>query len=127
MKLANDDPVLSPPPAVDAESLPEAYCDRDRRFAIIGTPTCEIRQILRMDEFSAANAYVTGQITASEDLFAAIRFFHQQKPSFILERLFSLSARATAVARAVLAGRNATAHNIRFRYAPPPFTVRRGR
>lgn len=69
-----------------------------------------------MDEYSAANAFVNGRFTIAGDLYAGIRFFHQQKPELVRQLWFSLAAWVTQFADALRSGRNETAQNIQFHY-----------
>src|SRR5579883_848540 len=92
------------------------YCNGDRQFRLIRSVDIDDKRILRMDEYSAANAFVNGELTVQGDLCAAIRFVRQQKTPVVRQLWFSLVSGLTQLIDSLLNGRNATARNIRFHY-----------
>ena len=91
-------------------------CNGDSRFTIDGPAGFDMDHVLRMDEYSAANAFVNGELTIRGDLCAAIQFFRRQRRPRARQAWFSLAAWLTQVVGSLQTGREAAARNIRFHY-----------
>jgi cyclopropane-fatty-acyl-phospholipid synthase len=88
----------------------------DGRFTIDGPAGSGLDAIVRMDAYSAARAFVSGELRVQGDLCAAIRFFSQRKHSFAVDLWFSLTATVAQSAASWVGSRSAAARNIRFHY-----------
>lgn len=93
-----------------------AYCNGDGRFMILAPGDAELNRISRLDEYSAAKAFVNGKLTVRGDLCAAIRFFSRQKPHFLRQVWFSLAAKLVQLSDSSTNGRHTAVRNIRFHY-----------
>lgn len=91
----------------------KVLCNGDGAFTIVGAT---VDKLLRMDEYSAANGFVTGEIQVEGDLCAAIRFFSHRPPPLLQGAWHSLAVGLLQLARTLLDGRNGTARHIRFHY-----------
>lgn len=91
------------------------HCKGDDRFTIAASPSGP-NDICTLDDYSAAKAFVQGKLTVQGDLLAAIRFFLSRKHSFAKQLWFSIAARLTCFARALLNSPGRAAQNIRFHY-----------
>lgn len=69
------------------------YVDPDGRFEILDRAEIGLERFLRMDPYSAAEAFVQGRLEIRGNLFAAIRFFRSKEHTGIGSLLFSCAAR----------------------------------
>lgn len=69
------------------------YVDPDGRFEILDRAGIGLERFLRMDPYSAAEAFVQGRLEIRGNLFAAIRFFRRKEHTGIGSLLFSCAAR----------------------------------
>lgn len=91
-------------------------CNGDGQFTIEGPEGSSVDPILRMGEYSAAKAFVRGELRVEGDLCAAVRFFCQRERSFA-KRLWSfLGAYFAEKAASWFESRSAAARNIQFHY-----------
>lgn len=63
------------------------------RFTVVARDNIDARHFLRLDAYSAANAFVDGRFEVHGDLIAAVRFFSNQPHSGIRQVLYSMLAR----------------------------------
>jgi cyclopropane-fatty-acyl-phospholipid synthase len=99
------------------QRLSNCYSDPEGRFTIVAAGDADIQAFLRLDAYSAAKAFVEGKFAVRGDIFAAIRFFLNQRHSTIRGLLFSLVARLEHLRTYSLLGRRRqAAESIQFHY-----------
>lgn len=69
------------------------YSDPGGRFTLIANGDTDARQILKLDAYSAADAFVDGQFEVHGDLMEAIRYFSDQPHAGIRQVIYSMLAR----------------------------------
>lgn len=109
---------LKSPITCETESSehPEIPCNGEGRFMIAGPAGSDLTSVLRMGEYSAAKAFVSGELNVSGDLCAAIRLVCQRKHSVLGCLWFSLAARLAASVASLTSNRGTALRNIRFHY-----------
>ena len=97
-------------------SRQELNLSGEGHFRIVTKKHPNLERILRLDEYSAAEAFVNGDLIVEGDLGGAIRFFRERDIS-LFRRLWSwLAAGFTQFRSSLLTSRAAAARNIRFHY-----------
>lgn len=88
----------------------------DGEFTITGSPVLDVTKIFRLDEYSAANAFVNGDLTVRGDLCTAIRFFRHEARDPLRQACFSVIGAIKDLTDSLRNGKEAAARNIRFHY-----------
>jgi cyclopropane-fatty-acyl-phospholipid synthase len=102
---------------VQPDQQSNCYSDPDGRFTLIAARGTDVRQFLRMDPYSAANAFVDGKVSIRGDLCSAVRFFSRQPHFSVRHMLLSAVLRLRRITnRLSNASKRTTAHNIQFHY-----------
>jgi cyclopropane-fatty-acyl-phospholipid synthase len=83
--------------AVQSDAISSAYTDPAGRFIIIDKAHRKIDACLKSDAYSAALAFIKGELAVEGDIFSAIRFFLSQPRSTIRTLWFGLCARLTSL------------------------------
>jgi cyclopropane-fatty-acyl-phospholipid synthase len=103
------------PDAASTSELPKKrsiYSDPDGRFIIVSRSKNNVLAFLHTDSYSAATAFVKGDIYVGGDIFAAIRFFVSHQHSGIRQSWFSMAPRLRhVIANLRLRGEDASARS----------------
>ena len=83
--------------AVRINSTNTVYTDPAGRFTILGSAHREIDRLLKADAYSAALAFIKGELAVEGDIFSAIRFFLNQRRSTFQEWWLGFCARLISV------------------------------
>ncbi|MBV8553735.1 MAG: class I SAM-dependent methyltransferase [Acidobacteriaceae bacterium] len=93
------------------------YSDPEGRFSIIAAGRTDAQEVVRMEAYSAAMAFVNGKFDVHGDILAAIRHFSKQPHSRFRDKLFSVLARLEHLRiYSRFGGRDKSADNIQFHY-----------
>jgi cyclopropane-fatty-acyl-phospholipid synthase len=98
--------------AVQPNAINDIYTDPAGRFTILNRAHCGIDRFLKADAYSAALAFIKGELTVQGDIFSAIRFFLNQKRSNFHEWWLGTCARLSSA----LPQRWTAQRNIQFHY-----------
>jgi cyclopropane-fatty-acyl-phospholipid synthase len=79
--------------AVRINSTNSVYTDPAGRFTILGSAHRKADRLLKSDAYSAALAFIKGELAVEGDIFSAIRFFLNQRRSTLQERWLGFCAR----------------------------------
>ncbi len=102
---------------IQPDERSNCYSDPEGRFALVAAGHTDLHQFLRMDAYSAATAFVNGEVDIRGDLFSAIRFFSNQSHSNARRLIVSAALRLRHLAHRFTAGKKiAASHNIQFHY-----------
>jgi len=83
--------------AVRSNTINNVYTDPAGRFAVLDRAHGRIDRLLRADAYSAALAFIKGELAIEGDIFSAIRFFLNQRRSNFREWWLGLCARLNSV------------------------------
>lgn len=93
------------------------YSDASGSFTVIAADGADPRKLMRMDEYSAARAFVNRQFDITGDVCAAIRHYMRQPHSRLRQILFAAMARLNRLSLIPLAkNRKSAMRNIQFHY-----------
>ncbi|MBV9264803.1 MAG: class I SAM-dependent methyltransferase [Acidobacteriaceae bacterium] len=69
------------------------FSDPQGRFTLVGAGNTDPKQILKLDAYSAANAFVNGEFDVQGDLMEAVRYFSEQPHTGIRHLIYAMLAR----------------------------------
>ncbi len=98
--------------AIGADAASSAYSDPAGRFTILGAAHRTIGPYLKADAYSAALAFIKGELAVEGDIFSAIRFFLSQRQLTLRTGWLALRARLAAA----LPQKWTAERNIQFHY-----------
>jgi cyclopropane-fatty-acyl-phospholipid synthase len=84
--------------AVQSDARSSIYADPAGRFTIIDRAHRRIERYLKTGSYSAALAFIKGELAVEGDIFSAVRFFLTQRRSNIYKWWFGLCVRLTSLA-----------------------------
>jgi cyclopropane-fatty-acyl-phospholipid synthase len=95
----------------------QCYSDPEGRFAVVDESGTDVQRLLRMDAYTAANAFIDGRIGVRGDLFAAIRNFSVRSHPLIGSAIVAAMLKLRHLTDRLAAhGRREAAANIQFHY-----------
>ena len=93
------------------------FSDSRGQFTLVGEGDTDPREILKLDAYSAANAFVNGDFDVHGDLIEAVRYFSGQPHTGIRQLIYSMLARLEHLRiYSLLGGRHDAAKNIQYHY-----------
>jgi cyclopropane-fatty-acyl-phospholipid synthase len=93
------------------------FSDAGGRFTIIGTGDFDARHVLKLDAYSAANAFVNGDFDVHGDIIEAVRYFSSQPHTSLRHIIYSMLARLEHLRiYSLLGSRDESAKNIQYHY-----------
>jgi cyclopropane-fatty-acyl-phospholipid synthase len=98
--------------AVRSNAVNNVYADPAGRFTILDRAHSGIDRFLKADAYSAALAFIKGELAVQGDIFSAIRFFLNQRRSNFYEWWLGMCARLSSV----MPQRWTAQRNIQFHY-----------
>jgi cyclopropane-fatty-acyl-phospholipid synthase len=93
------------------------FTDSQGRFTLVGAGDMDPGQILKLDAYSAANAFVNGEFDVHGDLIEAVRYFSNQPHTGIRHLIHSMLARLEHLRiYSLLGGRDDATKSIQYHY-----------
>jgi cyclopropane-fatty-acyl-phospholipid synthase len=103
---------------IQPEESSKYYSDPNGEFAVIAADEADVQRFLRMDPYSAANAFIHGKIEIRGDLTSAIRHFSGRRHFGFHQLLLWVALRLRrAASNFPLGNRRTAARNIEFHYS----------